>query len=223
LIHLRSQRNGKLCKDPYILIEDARVVLMTLDENIILMKTLLRTGWIRAGIPKSEIESLADHSWGVSILTLILCIEENKIRKAQKKKLLGIEKALSIALLHDFPESESMDLDKSIYPLIDPKELEDFIIKIESGAIRHIVNRTSPEVGRNFKTILTDKESPEYRLVRISDQIDLILQAKHYETKNWLKREDSDSFQNNALNKLNEYTEEFLFLSEYLEKLNPDG
>lgn len=196
---------------------------MTLSDNILLMKTLLRTGWIRAGVPKCEIESLADHSWGVSILTLIFCIEENHLRKVQNKGILDIEKALALALLHDFPESESLDMDKSIHRLIDPERVDDIISDIENAAIRMIVSRSSPEVGRKILGVLSDKKSPEYQLVRIADQIDLILQAKHYSNKNWLKKEDSNSFRNNALKTLSMYSEEFLFLSEYLKELHSDS
>ena len=195
---------------------------MTLSDNILLMKTLLRTGWIRAGVPKCEIESLADHSWGVSILTFFFCIEENSLRKAQNRSVLDIEKALALALLHDFPESESLDIDKSIHRLIDSERLNSFINDIANEAIRQIVSRSSPEVGRRIISVLSDKESQEYQLVRIADQIDLILQAKHYSNKNWIKREDSDSFLNQALNTLSFYSDKFLFLTEYLKELHSD-
>ncbi len=196
---------------------------MALSKNILLMKTLLRTGWIRAGVPRCEIESLADHSWSVSILTFILCIEENTLRKDKGLELLDLKKALTLALLHDFPESESLDLDKSIRPLVDSKELEYFLKKLETGAVRQIMNKSSSEVGRRIISIISDKKSPEYRLVRIADQIDLILQAKYYKNKNWLTNEESTSFQSNALKDISLYLEEFLFLSEYIQEMKSEA
>ena len=84
-------------------------------KNILLMKRLLRTGWIRAGVPKCDIESLADHSWAVATLTYLFILEENALRvKIPEKKPLNIEKSILIALFHDFLESEYLDLDKSV-------------------------------------------------------------------------------------------------------------
>jgi putative hydrolase of HD superfamily len=87
---------------------------MEITENILDMKRLLRTGWIRAGVPKCDIESLADHSWGVAVLTYLLCLQENEHRMRNKiVPLLNTEKAVLMALFHDFAESEYLDIDKS--------------------------------------------------------------------------------------------------------------
>jgi 5'-deoxynucleotidase YfbR-like HD superfamily hydrolase len=51
------------------------------------MKQLLRSGWIRTGVPKSEIESLADHSWAVTVYAYFFCIQENSLRAKVGKKL----------------------------------------------------------------------------------------------------------------------------------------
>lgn len=188
-------------------------------KNIELMKSLLRTGWIRAGVPKCDIESLADHSWAVSILTYFFCAEENILRKTQvNKPLLNTEKAVLHALFHDFPESEYMDIDKSIFNLADPQKISAFLQNIEEGAVTRITNQLSQEIGVLFLDLMGDNDTEEFRIARIADHIDVMNQASVYSKKQWITREQADSFHSYALNELEGYQTDFLFLKSYLER-----
>jgi putative hydrolase of HD superfamily len=66
------------------------------------LKQLFRQGWLRRGIPKERCESVAEHSFGVAVLSLWLAqayfpqLEANKV--------------LHMALLHDFGEIYAGDI-----------------------------------------------------------------------------------------------------------------
>lgn len=74
-----------------------------LHEAVARLKRLPRTGWVEREVP--EPESVADHSFGVALLVLLL---------AEREKAAGGEidvlSALRMALLHDLPEFETGDL-----------------------------------------------------------------------------------------------------------------
>ena len=181
------------------------------------MKRLLRTGWIRAGVPKCDIESLADHSWAVAILTYLFILEENTLREnLNDKAALNVEKSILIALFHDFLESEYLDIDKSVYNLASTDKIELFIHEIEKGALERIYKQL-PQMGRDsVKKLLSDKDSIEYQIVRVADHVDLLIQSREYVQKHWIDTEDAESFQNYALKQLESYMKEFLFLEVYL-------
>ncbi len=188
-------------------------------ENIRLMKSLLRTGWIRSGVPKCDIESLADHSWAVAALTFLFCLEENAVReKHGKKPLLNTEKAVLFALFHDFPESEYMDIDKSIYNLTESEVTSQFLHSVEEQAIGKISGRLDSGLRMEFQKVLVNDNTAESRIARVADHIDVMQQAICYRDKNWIAEEQSSSFHKYALEELQKYLEEFMFLRSYLER-----
>jgi 5'-deoxynucleotidase YfbR-like HD superfamily hydrolase len=183
------------------------------------MKSLLRTGWIRAGVPKCDIESLADHSWAVSALTYFFCLEENTLRVKQGiKPLLDTEKAVLYALFHDFNESEYMDIDKSMYNLTESKEISHFLHSLEKGAIKKLSSKLEGDSISTFQKVLRNNNTAESRIGRVADHIDVMQQAVYYGQKNWIAPEQVSSFQNYAIAGLQEYLNEFLFLRPYLEE-----
>jgi len=181
-----------------------------------LMKRLLRSGWIRTGIPKSEIESLADHSWAVAVYAYFFCLEENTLRAEVGKKKVKVEKAVLMALFHDFLESEYMDLDKSMYNVMNPEKIDKFIQEIETNALKRIVSHASPDIRSSLESLFDDQDSEEFQIVKISDYFDLLIQARYYSQKHWINEQDTLSFQNHALNKLKTFFDNFLFLKPHL-------
>ena len=180
------------------------------------MKRLLRSGWIRAGVPKCEIESLADHSWAVTVYAYFFCIKENILRNKGGKKRINIEKTVLLALFHDFLESEYMDLDKSIYNIINSDRIEKFVKEIENNALKLIVSHYSQDVGASLQSLLEDQDSMEYQLVKIADYYDLLVQNRYYSQKHWISEKDSQSFYKHALEKLESFYSTFLFLRPHL-------
>ncbi|MFX1284370.1 MAG: YfbR-like 5'-deoxynucleotidase [Promethearchaeota archaeon] len=182
------------------------------------MKRLPRQGWVRAGVPFSSVESLADHSWAVAFLTYSLCILENSFRAVEKKTPLDVEKAVLIGLFHDLSESECFDMDKSINNVVNQEQLAQFQQRIQEGAIRNILEKVPLLLKESFEKILNDKNSEEYHLARISDFIDLIHQSKEYRKKHWLDKNQFHEFKMHALQQLQQYKNQFSFLEKYLKE-----
>lgn len=191
---------------------------MKLIENIVLMKRLVRQGWVRAGVPPGSIESLADHSWSVAFLTYLYCTLENKLR-ASKQPLLDVEKAVLIALVHDLNESEYFDIDKSAEKVVNHEFLVQFKQRIEEGAVQNILAKAPGLIKESLDTILNDHQSEEYHIARVSDLIDLISQASEYRKKRWLDEDQFQGFKNHAISQLKKYDKQFSFLEEYLKAL----
>ena len=66
------------------------------------LKQLYRQGWLKRGIPRQRCESIAEHSFGVALLTLWL--------SAAHFPELDAGKALRMALLHDLGEIYAGDI-----------------------------------------------------------------------------------------------------------------
>ncbi len=190
---------------------------MEIFENLMIMKRLLRQGWVRAGIPKSSIESLADHSWAVAALTYLFVHLENDLRKSKK---LDTEKAILIALFHDFPESEYFDIDKSVNNIIESNRLNEFLQELEEGALEKLIEKTPNSLRTLFKKILADKDSEEYHIARIADLFDLLIQTRSYKKKQFLDENQFEAFQTNAMHQIKEYENQFFFIRTVLEDFN---
>ncbi|MCA9779191.1 MAG: HD domain-containing protein, partial [Candidatus Eremiobacteraeota bacterium] len=61
--------------------------------HLLRLKTVSRQGWTRHPIPQAAVESVADHSYGVALLALLMCPPE-----------LNRSRVLELALLHDLAE-----------------------------------------------------------------------------------------------------------------------
>ncbi len=62
------------------------------------LKEIERSGWVVSGVKKPE--SVADHSFGVALLVMLL----------GKNKNIDLEKALKMALIHDLGEAITGDI-----------------------------------------------------------------------------------------------------------------
>lgn len=107
------------------------------------LKNLYRQGWLRAGISKGECESVADHSFGVALLSIF--ISEQYFRD------LDIKKTIKMALLHDFgeiyggditPHDNISEVDKA---KIEEKSVKKVLLKLKKG-------KTISRYGRNSKS-----------------------------------------------------------------------
>lgn len=67
--------------------------------SLAFLKRLPRTGWLRAGVHPSLAETVAEHSWGTSIIAVILALSEEE----------DPGRCVLLASLHDLPEEVSGD------------------------------------------------------------------------------------------------------------------
>ncbi len=127
------------------------------------LKKLKRKGWIQRNI-QDEIESVADHSFQLSILSMIIA----------DKVGLNKDKLIKMSLIHDFPETIVGDITpyeksaekkheaefeamKKICLLIDSDEYLDLWLEFEEG------------------------KSEEAKFLKQLDKIEMIFQALEYE------------------------------------------
>lgn len=128
------------------------------------IKELKRTGWQLRNIDNGE--SVADHSFGVSLLTLLFC-----------PKNLDKAKCLEFAIIHDLAEVITGDYT--------PGEIsKDEKHKLECEAIKKIsIDFDYPELVEKFNEYEA-QECEEAKFVKKADRLDTVLQAKYYTDEN---------------------------------------
>lgn len=136
------------------------------------LKELDRAGWLRVGVTRPE--SVAAHSWGISLLALVLCPPQ-----------LNRERVLTLAALHDLPELRVGDLTP------------------HDGVSREEKARREDEAARALLADHPDLlavwqeydrgDSPEARFVHALDKLDMAIQALRYAESGADTREFVDS------------------------------
>jgi putative hydrolase of HD superfamily len=136
------------------------------------LKEIPRAGWPLAGVPRGETEDVAQHSFDVAAITLLLYKEIGG--KAR------LETALLMAVVHDWPEALIGD-----FPYPASKYLEDPEAKarMECHAAEKIFGDRR-ELLKAWKEFAENK-TPEARLVRAADYLSILIQAlRHVERGN---------------------------------------
>lgn len=141
------------------------------------LKTVPRTGWFLRGVP--EAESVAEHAWGVALVTLVLAqgVEDP----------IDQEKALSMALLHDLPERVLSDIPapaERYFPPGAKRHAEEAVLAEMLAALPAAARLES--WWREFE----ERSSPEGRLVRDADRLELLIQARLYEESRGSRLDD---------------------------------
>jgi putative hydrolase of HD superfamily len=134
------------------------------------LKRTPRTGWVTRGVPDAE--SVADHSFGVAFVSLIL--GEMVEHRLDKTKLL------TIALLHDLPESVIGDLATPATTHFPP----DAKRKAETNALNELLSGLPPDCAGHWRSWwqeFEDGTSIEGQIVRDADRLDMLIQAYVYE------------------------------------------
>ncbi|HIE38351.1 MAG TPA: HD domain-containing protein [Anaerolineae bacterium] len=132
------------------------------------LKWVVRTGWMMRGV--ADPESVAEHAWGVALVALVLAegVEEP----------LDREKLLTIALLHDLPEAVLSDI-----PMPALRHLPQGVKRRaeEEALARMLVPLPGARRLREWWQEYEEGSSPEGRLVRDADRLEMLLQAALYE------------------------------------------
>jgi putative hydrolase of HD superfamily len=130
------------------------------------LKRLDRTGWTLRGLPNGT-ESVAAHSFGVSVAAMLLADE-----LLARGVVVDVEKVLRIALLHDWAEVRVGDMPRiaTAYFGADARK------QAETRAFVDIVK----DAEGLYATLYNDYEqrnSLEARLVKAADVLDLLVQV----------------------------------------------
>ena len=146
-------------------LDDDGVLRLLLQANQ--LKVTPRSGWAVRGV--NDVESVADHSFGVIFVALVLAelIDEAVDR----------EKVLTMALIHDLSESAITDIPAPALRFFPPGAKH----HAELNAITEILDgfEFGDRLQRWWQEI-EDRACVEGRLVRDADRIELLLQATVY-------------------------------------------
>jgi putative hydrolase of HD superfamily len=160
------------------------------------LKTTPRTGWIRqkAG---PRIESVADHSWRISLMAMVAASSAST--SASEQPPYDVNRCIKIALVHDLAEATVGDItphcgvsDATKHEL----ELEAITgmtsglalgggLVVDSTTTANTTATATSAVGAEILDLWKEYEAgatPEAKLVKDMDKLEMILQALEYET-----------------------------------------
>jgi putative hydrolases of HD superfamily len=133
------------------------------------LKSEPRRGWVvRFGIENPE--SVADHSYRTALMAMVY----------SDARGLDAEKAMKMALLHDLPEALVGD---SIPGERAPTQKQ----RMESAAMRELLADLPSIIAKELWAVWQEFEegaSPEARLVRQLDKVEMAIQAHQYKREN---------------------------------------
>ncbi|MBN1665833.1 MAG: HD domain-containing protein [Anaerolineales bacterium] len=132
------------------------------------LKQLYRRGWLLRGIPPERCESVAEHSWGVAMLSMLLAGEHDPG--------LDLLKVLRMALIHDLGEVYAGDIVPG--EAVSPAEKH----ARELDSLQHfLAGLPNAEDYLQLWLEFEAGDSLEARFVRQIDKLEMALQASVYE------------------------------------------
>lgn len=152
---------------------EERLALVGLLLETATLKWIVRSGWRMRGVPDPE--SVAEHSYGVAFVALAMA---DAMRDDAGSAGLDLGRVLSIALLHDLTEARLTDLPASAVRLlgVDAKR------EAEAAALQTLLEPLpSRERFGGLWFEFEDASSPEGRLVRDADKVEMMVQCLRYE------------------------------------------
>ena len=130
------------------------------------LSSLARTGWMLRGIPPQMAETVAEHSFAVSIISLDL-----SLKLSRRGVRVDAYKASAIALIHDLAESVIGDIPKA-----EIGSLEELKEKAEEEAFKAKIPDTMHPLFKEYQ----EASTLEALVARIADQVATLLKGSHY-------------------------------------------
>ena len=137
-------------------------------QKVLILKTIPRQGW-KEKLEIDNPESVADHSYSVTAMSMILSDLEG----------LNTEKIIKMALLHDLAESIVGDI------IPDTITNDEKILK-ENQAMKQILKNLPDKITKSYLEIWDDYQnnsSQESSLLHDIDKLEMAFQAKFYQEK----------------------------------------
>ena len=125
-------------------------------------------------------ESVAEHSWRLSVMAL-LCADEYPD--------LDMVKVLKMCLIHDFGEAVTGDI-PSFYKTADHEETE-------AKAVRELVSSLPPEMAAEFTALYDEMdalETPEAKLFKALDNMEAVVSHNEASLDPWIPLELTATF-----------------------------
>jgi putative hydrolases of HD superfamily len=158
------------------------------------LKTTPRTGWVRRGVPRYE--SVADHSWRVAAMTLLLLGGQQKRQPptdpggvsvaspgADPEPDLDVSKCLQMAVIHDLAECLVGDIAPGDnVSSVDKRRREgDAMAQLASSLGQATKGRDAGSHLLDLFHEYEERETAEAKSVKDLDLLDMLLQADEYE------------------------------------------
>lgn len=132
------------------------------------LKRLDRTGWTLRGLPNGT-ESVAAHSFGVSITAMLLA-DEMKARGVN----LDTERVLRMALVHDWAETRIGDLPRTATQYFGQQVRKEAEVTAFADMVADTATKTAlSALHHDYEK----RDSLEARVVKAADVLDLLIQA----------------------------------------------
>ncbi len=153
------------------------------------LKAEPRRGWVRVSGVES-VESVADHSFGVAILSLF----------EGERRGYDVGRTLKLALIHDLEEAFSGDLTPSDKRRLTAKRVG----RLRESARWEILRLIPAERRMEYRALwrdLANGRTREARLVKDLDKLEMACQARKYETLG-VEHRQLVRFYNSALSRI---------------------
>ena len=178
------------------------MTLLEFFEFAVNLKKIKRQGWIDKVQIKNP-ESVADHSYSMAIITMIISDMKN----------CDSEKCLKMTLLHDLAESKIGDYT--------PEQItKEDKIKLEDKTILEIIKNLPEDIGTKYLDIwkeYQEQKTAESLLVHQIDRIEMAIQARIYREEG-NSQEELESFFESAKKEITDLDLKELFTQIYREK-----
>jgi len=145
-------------------------------KSAVSLKDIPRQGWVEK-LSIDDPESVADHSYSMAVMGMIISDLEN----------FNTEKILKMILLHDLAESKVGDYTPGKISYEKKKEWE-------NTAFNEIVKKLPTDIKSEYLKIwqeYQEKKSSESKIVHQIDKLEMALQAKTYQKKGYSKEIES--------------------------------
>ncbi len=151
-------------------------------ESAIQLKRLPRQGWIRIGISLSDVESVADHAYNTTMLSLLLSDLHNAL---YPEKPINTEVVMRLAIVHDLPECKYQDFDRQVKIMLGQDRYQQFKSQLLTTAstemLSLILNEDVKKQWQEMFQELQEEESTEMKFVSYVDKMEVLIQAISYE------------------------------------------
>src|SRR5712692_11393555 len=154
----------------------------TLLDAIQALKSTPRSGWIHAGVSMAEVDSVAEHSFGVAAISLIL---SEKLMETGVE--IDVSRTLKMAILHDLSESLTFDISKRYLEFLGKHGLR-IKRQIEHSANRKLLLQFPHLLKSDASSLLKEHETGrtiEAQIVTAADRIDLLMQLDAYHRRGY--------------------------------------
>ena len=146
--------------------------ILSFIEEIGILKSLPRTGWLIHGIKNGE--SIADHCYRMTLLSMLLA--DTLVAKGLQ---LDTEKVMRLSLLHEIAEARIGDIPFTVLTYI-PEEVKEIG---ERKAVTSMLEKFG-SIGKWYQELWEEfeqNETIEAKLVRAADKLELMIQVLEYE------------------------------------------